>query len=135
RSLREEPLLEGRVAESAQQRTPVVVRAERVVCRQVFVIVPPGRQFTLEALHRFVSPRPVPYQACEPVDRGAPESATSVRSQCLARLSCSRCALWHRSPPASRDRYRVALGEPFPKAHATQTCISSGHAAPLVEPR
>ncbi len=49
RWLRQKPVLECRFAEATQQRTPVVVRTERVIGGRIFVAIPPNGQFLFES--------------------------------------------------------------------------------------
>ena len=56
RWLRQKPVLECRFAEAAQQRTPVVVRTERVIGGRIFVAVPPNGQFLFESRLCLVGP-------------------------------------------------------------------------------
>jgi hypothetical protein len=66
---REQPVLECRFAQAAQQRTPVVVRTERTIGDRFVVALPVASQLLLESRHRLVGPRPVPQQAGETIDR------------------------------------------------------------------
>src|SRR5919106_456464 len=56
---RQEAVVERRLAKGAQERAPVIVRAERVVGHGIIVVVPPIGQFSVESRHRLVSPHPV----------------------------------------------------------------------------
>ena len=56
-------VLKRRFAEAAQQRTPVVVRTEGMIGKQIFVVLPPVRQLSLESRHCLVGPCPVAKQA------------------------------------------------------------------------
>jgi len=56
RWLRQKPVLECRFAEAAQQRTPMVVRTERVIGGRIFVAVPPNGQFLFESRLCLVGP-------------------------------------------------------------------------------
>ena len=64
----QESLLERRVGEAAQQRTPVVIRAEGMMGKQIFAVLPPVRQLLCEPCHRLVGPCPVAKQAGQAIE-------------------------------------------------------------------
>src|SRR6185503_19954665 len=62
-------VLERRLAEGAQQRTPMVVRTEQMIGARIFVVLPPVSHLALESRHCLVGPCPVSKQARETIDR------------------------------------------------------------------
>src|ERR687892_2760636 len=56
---RQEAVIERRLAKGAQERAPVIIRAERAIGHGIIVVVPPIGQFSVESRHRLVSPDPV----------------------------------------------------------------------------
>src|SRR4029077_3424429 len=71
--LRQKSVVECGFAQAAQQRTPVIVRAERMIGGRSFVVLPSAGHFTLESRHGFIGPGPVAQQASETVDRRVPQ--------------------------------------------------------------
>src|SRR6185436_11911259 len=65
---RQESALECGVAEAAEQRAPVIVRAERMIGDRIAVVLPAVGQFLLESRLGLVRPGPMTQQAGETVD-------------------------------------------------------------------
>ena len=57
--LRQKTVLERCFAETAEQRTPMIVGAEGMIGDRIFPILPAVSQFLLESRHCLVGPRPV----------------------------------------------------------------------------
>jgi hypothetical protein len=65
---RHESVLERRLTETAQERTPMVVRTEQMIGTRIFVVLPSFSELSLESHHGLVRPCPVPNQAREAID-------------------------------------------------------------------
>lgn len=65
---RQQPAIERRFGEGAQQRGPVILRPERMIRHRIVVVVPAISELALESQHGFVGPRPVAQKTREAID-------------------------------------------------------------------